>query len=392
MDPLKVLFLAHSFPRVSGDAAGSFLLHLAVALREEGVAVEVSAPAATGYPACDSIEGIPVRRFRYAPQSWETLAYTGNMASEVQGSWRGKGAMLGYLLSGTGAAGRAMDRMQPDVVHAHWWFPGGLTALLPAAWQHRPLMTTMHGSDVRLAVGTRAAHPLMRAVLRRSSAVTCVSTWLAEQVTRVVPSVAPLVEPMPVATSLFTPPGDSPPRARLLFVGRLNTQKGIADLVAAMGAMQHVVGLDVIGDGPDRAALEESARTLGIHDRIAWHGALPQPEVVTFYQRALAVVMPGREEGLGLVAVESMLCGTPVVAYASGGTLDTVVEGVTGRLVPTGDRVALARVLDELVTNRDLCVAMGARGRERALERFSPRSVAARYAAIYRRVATRGTR
>lgn len=383
MSSLRVLFLAHSFPRTPGDAAGSFLLHLARALGEHGVDVRVVAPSAPGLALFEEVGGIPTRRFRYAPRDRETLAYTGNMAAEVRGSMAGKLAMLGYLLSGTGAAGREIHGWAPHVVHAHWWFPGGLTGLLPARWYGVPMVTTMHGSDVRLAVGARAAHPLLRQVLRRSAAVTTVSTWLASQVRQMAPTVDPLVEPMPVATELFAPAAVT--RERLLFVGRLNRQKGIADLIEAMAQTQSAVGLDVIGDGPDRLTLEARAQALGVASRIRWHGALPQPQVVPHYQRAIATVMPGLDEGLGLVAVESLLCETPVIAYASGGIVDIVEPDTTGLLVSPGSVEGLAAAIDMVATGA-AGAAMGHQGRVRMLDRFSPAAVSARYAAIYRQV------
>ncbi|MBK8249295.1 MAG: glycosyltransferase [Gemmatimonadetes bacterium] len=383
MSPLRVLFLAHSFPRTSGDAAGSFLLHLARALGEQDVEVRVVAPSAPGLPGFEEVGGIPTMRFRYAPPRWETLAYTGNMAAEVRGSLAGKLAMLGYLLSGTGAAGRAIHGWAPDVVHAHWWFPGGLTGVLPARWHGVPMVTTMHGSDVRLAVGVRAAHPLLRHVLRSSAAVTTVSSWLAAQVRSIAATVEPLVEPMPVATDLFAPATAA--RERLLFVGRLNRQKGIADLIEAMARTHSAVGLDVIGDGPDRPTLEARARELGVAQRVWWHRALPQPDVVPYYQRAIATVMPGLDEGLGLVAVESLLCETPVIAYASGGTVDVVEPNRTGLLVPPGSIDGLAAAIDTLATGTG-GPSMGQEGRRRMLDRFSPAAVAARYAAVYRQV------
>lgn len=84
---MNVLFLTHSFPRREGDAAGSFILRLAVALRGEDVKVHVVAPAAAGVPASEEIEGVTVERFRYAPRRYEKLAYTGNMATDVASSW-----------------------------------------------------------------------------------------------------------------------------------------------------------------------------------------------------------------------------------------------------------------------------------------------------------------
>ncbi|MGE5744919.1 MAG: glycosyltransferase, partial [Gemmatimonadota bacterium] len=99
-----------------------------------------------------------------------------------------------------------------------------------------------------------------------------------------------------------------------------------------------------------------------------------------------ALVMPAVEEGLGLVAAEALLCETPVVAFASGGLTDLVVDGQTGLLVPPGDAGALARALDDLLARPDRGAALGAAGRRAMLAAFGPEAVAARYAGIYRKV------
>ena len=96
-DSMKVLFLAHSFPRSSGDAAGSFRLRRAVALRDQEVTVQVVAPHADDLSISEEIEGIPVERFRYAPRQWENLAYTGEMAQRVQQSWSARLAMFNLV-------------------------------------------------------------------------------------------------------------------------------------------------------------------------------------------------------------------------------------------------------------------------------------------------------
>lgn len=387
---MRVLFLTHSYPRVPGDAAGSFLWHLAIALRGEGVKVRVVAPSSEDLPAHEVFEGIPVDRFRYAPRRYETLAYTGNMATEVQRSWSARLALVGFLGAQFTLATRIRREFQPDVVHAHWWFPGGLVGSWVAGLGHLPMVTTMHGTDVRLARAKVFAQPLFRRVMRHSAAVTTVSRWLADEVRSLMPELDPLVAPMPVSTGLFAPAaaGERDP-SRLLFVGRLNAQKGIGDLLEALARMRHSATLEVIGDGPDRAALVARTEALGIAGRVTWRGALPQPALPEAYRRAAALVVPSIGEGLGLVAVEAQLCKTPVVAYASGGVTDTIRDGETGRLVPPGDVAALAAALDALLADPASAQALAQGGRMHAMALFAPESAARRYAELYRRVTTR---
>ena len=382
---MRALFLTHSFPRQPGDAAGSFVLRLAVALRDQGVDVHVVAPSGDELPATDRFDGIPVERFRYAPKRYEKLAYGGNMHTQVRDSWGAKFALLGFLGSEFGSAVRARRAFEPDIVHAHWWFPGGLVGTWLSGLSGVPLITTLHGTDVRLARATAMARPLFRHVLQQSRAVTTVSRWLARETETIVSGVSASVAPMPGATELFSPGGERDAN-RLLFVGRLTAQKGIAALIEALGKMRNAPALDVVGDGPLGEELRRRASTLGLADRINWLGQLPQPRLVDLYRRATALVVPSTDEGLGLVAVEAQLCETPVVVYESGGLTDTVQHERTGLLVPPGNVDALASTLDALLDRADRGADLGRAGRMVALAGFAPESAARRYAGIYRSV------
>jgi len=382
---MNVLFLTHSFPRSEGDAAGSFILRLAVALRGEDVNVRVVAPAGPGLPATEQIEGIGVERFRYAPRRYEKLAYTGNMASDVASSWTAKLALVGFLGSDFVHAVRARRSFEPQLVHAHWWFPNGVVGTWVSGLAHIPLVTTLHGTDVRLARAVGVAKPLFGHVLKHSAAVTTVSRWLQDETEALAPGVHPKVAPMPVATELFGP-GSSRDGDRLLFVGRLNQQKGLDHLLNAMSSMRSPASLDIVGDGPDRDTLQQLARQLGLASRIRWHGQISQSELPALYQRAAAVVLPFVDEGLGLVAIEALLCETPVVAFDSGGLRDVIQHEKTGLLVKAGDRAALAQTLDDLLARDGRGSQLGRAGRLYALSAFAPESAARRYAEIYRQV------
>ena len=379
---MKVLFLTHNFPRHEGDAPGSFILRLATALRKDGIETSVLAPADADYAAHDSLDGIPVERFHYAPRRLETLAYTGNMASQVQASWSARVALLGFLGAEFRSAVRLRREFKPDVVHAHWWFPNGLVGTWLGRMSNKPLVTTLHGSDVRLARSVAFSRPAFRHVLHRSAAVTAVSRWQASEAQQVVSAPKAIVAPMPVATDLFSPGGNRQ-ADRLLFVGRLNKQKGIEMLLQAVSRVARPIQLDVVGDGEDRDALQELAGALGIADRVRWHGALPQPRLADFYRGATALVVPSVEEGLGLVAVEAQLCETPVIAFDSGGLPDIVQHDRTGVLVTTIDATALAAGITSLLDRPDRGAALGAAGRLHALATFAPESVAKRYTDVY---------
>jgi|tagenome__1003787_1003787.scaffolds.fasta_scaffold20902487_2 glycosyltransferase involved in cell wall biosynthesis len=381
---LRVLFLTHAFPRWTGDAAGSFILRFARALRQLGIEVSVLAPHAANLPTRDSVDGIEVVRFRYAPPSLETLAYTGTMAEQVRDSWSARFALGSLFGAGFWRLLREQRRIAPRLVHAHWWFPAGVVAAAASRLSGVPFVTSMHGSDVRLARSTAGAATALQWVMRASRATTTVSRWLSDEAHAMTPELpAPRVLPMPAATELFTP-GGTRAHDRLLFVGRLNAQKGIELLLRAIGVMRTPTRLDVVGDGPDADAMRTLAASLGIAERVTWHGALPQPALPQLYRSASALIVPSRDEGLGLVAVEAQLCETPVIAFDSGGLRDIVEHGVTGILVDVFTADALARAADELLASPDRAASLGVAGRRAALAVFSPDAVARSYDAIYR--------
>jgi glycosyltransferase involved in cell wall biosynthesis len=382
---MRARFLAHSYPRYPADPVGSFVLRLAVALRGQGVEVDVVAPGGAGLAARETYEQVPVRRYRYAPRAWETVAYTGTMSAQAGASWRARGAVTGLVVANAVAAWRAGPR--PDVVHAHWWFPGGLAGGWVASLWRRPLVITLHGSDVRTFEGFPFGRRIFRHVLRRADRVTTVSTGLADAVRDVVPEIAPLVIPMPVAPDLFHPADRRSSEPRVLFVGKLNAQKGIEPFLHAFARVRAPATADIVaGVGSDDAPWRARAAELGIAERLRWHPLLEQAALARLLRESTVLAMPAVQEGLGLVAIEAQLSGTPVVAFASGGLCDIVADGDTGHLVPPGDAEALAAALDRVLMLPDRGRTLGEAGRRRALERFAPEAVARRYAELYRQV------
>jgi glycosyltransferase involved in cell wall biosynthesis len=187
---------------------------------------------------------------------------------------------------------------------------------------------------------------------------------------------------MPVATELFSP-DENARRDGVLFVGRLNAQKGLDQLIRALAGMKNAATLDVVGDGPARESLGALASELGVAERIRWHGQVKQGDLPKFYQRARVLAVPSLDEGLGLVAVEAALCETPVVGFRSGGTPDVVRNGSTGILVDPNDVPALSRALDDVLESEARATSLGQSGRLYALANFAPESAAQKYLSIY---------
>ena len=165
-------------------------------------------------------------------------------------------------------------------------------------------------------------------------------------------------------------------------IGRLDRQKGF-DLVLRSLVELPDSHLVIIGDGPERGALEQLAAELGVAARTEFQGWRDDPRrhLTTFD----VFVAPSRFEGFPLVIVEAMLAGLPVVASAVGSVAEAVVDGRTGLLVPPEDPRALARALAALLGDSGRRMSMGAAGREHA-QAFTPRAMALAYERLYHEI------
>ena len=372
---MRVIFLTHNYPRFPGDLAGGFLHPLALALRGRGIDLSVIAPSDAGKGGADQVDGVPVQRVRYADPEHETLAYTGRM-QDALGSPGGVATFYGLWRALRTAALEAS--VPGTVVHAHWWIPAGLAA--PAG---TPMVLTSHGTDVRLLDRWLPARWLARPVYQRARVVTAVSRHLAEAIERLTGRAVPpeRVQPMPVDTShwhLSTGGGG------VIAVARLTEQKRLHLLVSAVARCRsagRLIHCTIVGDGPERAALEAQARSEGVVDLIEFTGQLEFRAVLERLQRADLFVLPAQQEGFGLAAAEALMVGVPLVVCSDGGGLVDQAAPDASRVV-FPDAGSIAQAMQELVGDgmaREAALKHGAEWRQR----LAPATVAARFERWY---------
>ncbi len=203
--------------------------------------------------------------------------------------------------------------------------------------------------------------------------------------------------PMGVDLGLFAPRSRVEARAALgmrqnervvLSVGRIEPFKGTDVLVRALALLRDPVRLVVVGgrEGePGVTWLRDEARASGVSDLLDWRAAVPQRELPAFYAAVDVCAVPSLHEMFGLVALEAMACGTPVVASDAGGLRALVRDGQTGLLCRPGDPAALAEALDVVLSDASLAQRMGAASAARA-QRFTWDTSAARLAKVYEQV------
>ena len=190
-----------------------------------------------------------------------------------------------------------------------------------------------------------------------------------------------------VDPELFEPVEHVSTGARLLYVGRLARVKGLPILLRAIASMkerQLAVHLTLVGDGPERTALESLAQELRISEQLTFTGSQSEAEVRRWLARSDVFVLPSFAEGLPVVLMEAMASSLPVVATRIAGVSELVVDGRNGFLVPPSDVAALARRIEELIPDAALRQEMGRAGRRKVAEEFDVKREGARLLRIMR--------
>ncbi|MGA3022260.1 MAG: glycosyltransferase family 4 protein [Thermoplasmata archaeon] len=305
----------------------------------------------------------------------------------------------------------ALARDRPEVVHAHTY---GTNQVAAANRHHRrfgtPFVLTAHFHPIWSIEGGWLRHRLRGfydrrvagSVVRNASRI-IVQTHEEERLLRSLGLALPPVEIVPPGYRPLPPPGPGSPsfseRYRIpgpfvLFVGRLASNKGLLDLAEAfalLGKLDRSAQLVVVGeDGGQRAPVEARAKALGVSDRVHLVGHVDDDALLSAaYREARLTVLPSEYEAFGLVLLESLAAGTPVVASRVGGIPEFVEDGQAGLLVPPRSPAALAEAIGRVWSDRDLARRLGEYGRDRVVPRYRWDAVVDRLDALYREVAGR---
>ena len=382
----RVLIIATRVPLESGDGTPSFVLDNAAALADQ-FDITILAPRIRGSRAVTEQYGVTVRRFAYFPARWERLADEAIMpqlgASPLL--WL-QAVSLVYMMFWS--ASREHRDKNFDLIHAQWIVPSGLMGLILRAVFGIPYIVTSHGADA-FRLDSRLIRALKRMIVSRAERFVGVSREIAE---RFRDSRVP-IEVQPTGTDFaawrITVERNNTGRARILFVGRLASKKGVADAIRAVSRLDGVE-LRIVGDGPREEGLRDLAASLSGGDRIAFLGRRSRTEVAQEMRDALCIVIPsvtapdGDRDGTPTVLGEAIAAGLPVVASNIAGLAEFVVDGETGRLHDPGDVDGLVSALQSFIDHPHFAAELARSAQARFASTFDLRRVAQRYANWYR--------
>ncbi|MFF2211076.1 glycogen synthase [Streptomyces antibioticus] len=299
-----------------------------------------------------------------------------------------------------------------DLVHSHTWY-AALAGHLAKELYGVPHVVTAHSLEPlrpwkaeQLGGGYALSSWAERTAVEAADAVIAVSSAMREDILACYPTLSPdrvRVVHNGIDTGLYRPDhgtdaltriGLDPDRPFVLFVGRITRQKGVPQLLRAVRDIDPAAQVVLCAGAPDTPEIEQEFRDLfaalsRARDGVHWiPRMLPRPEVIQLLTHAAVFVCPSVYEPLGIVNLEAMACGTPVVASRVGGIPEVVEDGVTGTLVTVDEEfeTGLARALDALLGDPEAGRRMGEAGRARAVGEFGWDAVARRTVALYEEI------
>ncbi|HXG02311.1 MAG TPA: glycosyltransferase family 4 protein [Candidatus Binatia bacterium] len=380
---MRILFCNYEYPPLGGGG-GVITAHLAAELATRHEVTVLTSGALGLPPESRSPRGVRIVRVPVPFRAQNAVATAPSM--------------LAFMVAGT-RAGRALARVRSfDVVNTHFVLPTGPVGAAVAREAGAPNVLSLHGGDLFDPSKRLSPHryaPLrfwIRRLLRSADAVVGQSRNTLENMRRFY---TPDVPALRIPLGIPRPPRLAGDRARygltrddivLATVGRLVARKAVHELLAVVAALaEERIRLLVVGAGPLDAALRALSRRLGTEGRVRFLGPVDDEEKFRVLASADAYVSTSQHEGFGLVFLEALACGLPVVAYDHGGQSDFLRDGETGFIVPLNDRARFATCCRLLADRADLRAVLGQRARQVAEEFYIDRC-ATEYERVFEQV------
>ncbi|WP_137809011.1 MULTISPECIES: glycosyltransferase family 4 protein [unclassified Gordonia (in: high G+C Gram-positive bacteria)] len=394
---MKVLFVSWEYPPVVVGGLGRHVHHLATEMAAAGHDVVVltrrpSGTDAVSHPTTDTVvEGVRILAVAEDPPEFEfgqdMMAWTLAMGHAfVRAGLR--------ILHGAGS-GAIGSRWMPEVVHAHDWLVAH-PAIALAEFFDVPLVSTIHATEAGRHSGwvsgrtNRQVHSVEWWLVSESDALITCSASMRDEVNRLfgydATDITVIHNGIDIRTWPFAERARTSGPAELLFAGRLEYEKGVQDLLAALPRIRRShpgTTLTIAGDGTQRDWLMEQARKHRVGKAVRFVGPVDHTELVTLMHRCDAIVLPSRYEPFGIVALEAAATGVPLIVSTTGGLGEAVREPDTGLTFEPADVAGLAAAVRATLSDPGAAAQRALRARARLTAEFSWAEVAERTASVH---------
>lgn len=284
-----------------------------------------------------------------------------------------------------------------DILHVHYAVPHAVCAFLAKQMvgDQLKVVTTLHGTDITVLAQDESLKDLIRLAINQSDAVTSVSRDLTRETREVLDITRPIdLTYNFVDKRVYYPREVSELRKEfaadhekiLMHISNFRPVKRVSDVVDIFKKVSGEVPsrLLFVGEGPDLPKIQHKIRELGLEDKVSFLGK--QDEIAQVISMADVLLLPSEKESFGLVALEAMACGVPVVGSEAGGIPELVTHGSTGFLAPIGDSAAMADYTIRLLSDPQLAERLSSECISRAKEQFNSQRIMDQYLGIYQRV------
>jgi len=376
---MRVLYVTTAFARNEEDVITPWLTKTILLLRKRGINVEVFTSSYKGL-GNQRVFGIPVWRFRYFFSRWEDLTHDEAVIERLKRGIRYKLLLPLYIILGSAGIYRLIRVKKYDIIHIHWPFPHIIFGAVAKFLFKRKIISSFYGVEIKWVRNKMPYFlPLLRWAVNISDIITALSRYTSSEIKKVLDrdvKIIPFSTHFEVKCNINKKPNKIP---IILFVGRLVERKGVIYLIEAFKKiLQKYKGqLFIVGGGPERGKLEERVNKLGINGSVKFLGVISDDELDRLYKKADIFVLPacfdsrGDTEGLGVVLIEAMSYGIPVIGSNVGGIPDIVKHKETGMLVPEKDSVKLSEAIIYLLRNKKFAKKLGGEGRKFIETNFS---------------------
>lgn len=375
--PLRILTLCYEWPPVGGGG-GRAAKDIAEGLARRGHSVRVQTIRFGDSPHFASEQGVEIFRT-------SGFRRRADRCSPAE--------MAGYIITSALPALRHIREFKPHVIHAHFAVPTGALALPSSLVSRIPYVLTAHLGDVPGAIPDQTDHlfqwiqPFVRPIWKRAAEVVGVSQFVADLANR---SYNRQIKVIPNGIALADRPGpisSVPEQTRFIFVGRLNRQKNLRFLPPLLSAIKDLSWrLTIVGDGDERAALENDFRQAGVSDKVTFRGWLDRTDVETAITDSDIFLMPSTVEGLSVAALEALKFGLIILGSDIPPLRDCVNPGKSGFLIPLTQPDQWIETLKTIIVSPELRVRMR-RAAWESCSKFDLDSISLRYEELFRRLA-----
>jgi len=372
---MNILVLTHEYPPIGGGG-GKVAQDLCQGLVKRGHHLSVLTALFENLPEKSNEYGIQIIRVK----SGRKEAYRADFKD-----------MLGFIWSSFWVGLRQIREIKPDLIHAHFAVPSGVSAFMLHLFTKTPYVLTAHLGDVPGGVPEKTGKwfkwifPLTPPIWRKAAKISAVSVFTRSLALKhyhvpieVIPNGVDLTALDPGVIEVNNPP-------KIVFAGRFMPQKNPLQLIRCLAELKDLPwSCTLIGDGPMYQEIEKEIHKLQIQDRIQFTGWITPEQVINAYRTADIMFMPSLSEGLPVVGVQALAMGLALVLSRVGGSVELIEHGINGFLFEPHDKDGFVLALRELISNPQKLLAYRLASRKLA-EKFSLDSIIMQYEQLFSR-------